>query len=203
MGKGDNRGSFFYVAFLQDVWSKHPQAFALSHCIHRESLCKMMNRTLAIAAALGFLASATIFGLTFFVEGERPYGWMLWPGIFIVWFPTVLLLNSKGQDWIFTLPDRVSPWALLAFLIIAPLFFAGAIMPMFATRGVATYQDGRYVIVNHGQIQRELTEAEFDHGTALEQRAASAISMMLYAIAAVTLAFVPPGPEPKPSAPLS
>jgi hypothetical protein len=93
--------------------------------------------------------------------------------VFIIWLAAILTLNQIGDLKKMDLKSRLNPvklwgtmfkgtpkWVLL--LAIAAFIFgvinAGS---LFDSSGVTGMIDGKYVVHNHGQVIRELTEQEY------------------------------------------
>jgi hypothetical protein len=132
-----------------------------------------------------------------------PVIWLLHIGIFAVWLPTVFLL--KKNEELKTYHQRgilknTNPFAIFRIIfrqtptwlkVIAILGFFYAvinfIMFMATQSGVADIKDGQYILHNHGQLIRILTEQEYHHFKANELRGFSGHWLAFYGPAAAVL----------------
>ena len=155
----------------------------------------MVDEALAVIGALGFGASLTMHLLTYrgySVSQEFSMTWLLDVGVFVVALPAVLRLRglhqSTGERT--SLIDHIPVWLLVVAIISGPLLFAGGLAAMVEVGGVPKNEDGRYQLVNHGE-SRDLSEREFRHLSALQDRLTSAVLTGMYGYAAAVLIFVP------------
>jgi hypothetical protein len=156
----------------------------------------MLNRTLGILAILGFTASLAVHLLTYrgyAISDTVPGTWLLHLGVFVVWLPAVLKLNRarRGAEGLTHLLEYIPAWLLPVVMVFGQLIFVSGLVAMLDAPGVATYRDGRYLLVNHGEVLRELSTEEFRRQHALQDRSFSAVWVIFYGMAAMVLFFLP------------
>lgn len=137
------------------------------------------------------------------VTEKMPFVWLLHIGIFVVWLPVVLDLqkNEELKEYqqsgilkrmnpigfykiIFKdTPTWMSVIAILGFFYA----FINFILFMFSQSGTPSIQDGHYVLQNHGQFIKNLTEQEFHHYKANEVRGFSGHWILFYGVATAVL----------------
>jgi len=164
---------------------------------HRKLHPLMLNRMLGILAILGFTASLAVHLLTYrgyAISDTVPATWLLHLGVFVVWLPAVLKLNraKRGAEGLVQLLEYIPVWLLPIVMVFGQLIFVSGLVAMLDTPGVATYRDGRYLLVNHGRVLRELSDDDFRRQNALRDRSFSAGWVIFYGIAAMVLFFLPP-----------
>jgi hypothetical protein len=132
-----------------------------------------------------------------------PYVWVLHFGIFVVWFPTILSLR-KNEDFIEYQQSgwlsRMNPLAFLRTIlknsptwlsVVAGGGFiyaiANFIMFMSPHEGSAVMEEGNYMLKNHGQLIRALTEDEYHQFQIREVRLFSGHWIAFYGIAAAVI----------------
>ena len=126
-----------------------------------------MRRAFSIFALVGFFSSLLVHLSTFFgIDPSKhvPWVWVLHLGIFVVFFPMVFVqgLKPKKDFWrnIFAAMPRWARYTIKAFFAYAIINFA---LFFFLSRdGVPDVRDGKYVLHNHGQVIRELSEDEYE-----------------------------------------
>ena len=137
------------------------------------------------------------------VTDKVPFVWILHIGIFVVWLPTVLelkknkelkayqqsgMLNRMNPLGFFKIIFQQTPtW--LTIIAIGGFFYAGInfIMFMNSQHGVPEIKDGQYILSNHGQLIKTLTEQEYHHYKANEVRGFSGHWILFYGVAAAIL----------------
>jgi hypothetical protein len=137
------------------------------------------------------------------VADKVPFVWILHIGVFVVWLPTILALrnneelkayrqpgmrNQRNPLKFFRILFRQTPtW--LAILAIGGFVYAVVNFMMFmgSQPGVPDLKDGQYVLHNHGQLIRTLTEQEYQHYKANEVRGFSGHWLAFYGFAAAIL----------------
>lgn len=155
-------------------------------------------------AAIAWILSFIIHILTFADINLTKYFpiYILLIGIFIVWIPTIFNVR-KNKDIIeyqSSGVNRLNPFGFYNILfkdtpswlkwIAIGGFIYGIINFVFyftSAGGVTGYQDGQYVLQNHGQIIKVLTEQEFYHYEALEARGISGHLLIFYGISVAIL----------------
>jgi hypothetical protein len=110
--------------------------------------------------------------------------------VFVIWLAAILTLNQIGELKTMDFKTRLNPiklwgtmfkgtpkWVLV--LAIASFIFGMVnIGLMVSDFGVAGIIDGKYVVHNHGQIVRELTEQEFNIEKSKELKAITAAHIL-------------------------
>ena len=156
---------------------------------------------LGTAAAVGFLASflvhiAALFGVD--VAARLPGVWLLHFGVFAVFVPFVLFarrdfgaqpsllqISAALPRWVVILGGAIFAYAIVNFII----FIAGT------QGGSPTVQDGKYLLLNHGKLIREITAGEYAAFKANEVRGFSGHWLVFYfAPAAYFLGWKAPKP---------
>jgi len=138
----------------------------------------------------GFFSSLFVHLSTFFgidLSKHVPWVWVLHLGIFVVFIPMVFVqgLESRKDFWnkIFAAIPRWGRYTIKAFFAYAVINFA---MFFFLSKGgVPDVRDGKYVLHNHGQVIRELSEDEYEWQKAYVLRGFSGHWMVFYLIAAI------------------
>lgn len=157
-----------------------------------------MKKALFYIAAGGWLISIVVHLLAFGgvdVQDGAPFVFVLHLGIFVVAIPTLIMLKVKQS----TLPKTLrrfslvnefqqAPWAVK---VLAAAGFVYAIINfglfMFAYPGSPSIHDGQYVLMNHSEVIRTLTEAEYHPARARELRAFSGHWIAFYGVFAAML----------------
>jgi hypothetical protein len=139
-------------------------------------------------AVIGFILSlfvhlSTYLGITMALD----YVWPLHAGIFIVFFPALILMNRSDPDnrKLFAFGMGKSPfWFKLMCLIflIYGVFCFVFIQGWRMDGGSPSLIYGKYLLTEHGKTLRELTEAEFWHFKIIEARAWSGPWMAIYLV---------------------
>lgn len=137
------------------------------------------------------------------ITDKVPFIWVLHIGIFVVWLPTVLDLNKNEElreyqqsgklnkmnpVEFFKIIFRQTPnW--LAIIAIGGFFYAIINFMLFVIshHGTPDIQDGQYILHNHGQLLKTLTEQEYHHFKANEVRGFSGHWIAFYGLAAAVL----------------
>ncbi len=149
-----------------------------------------MRRTFSIIAFTGFFISLIIHLTTFFgIDPAKhiPLVWGLHVGIFVVFIPMVLFQGStKRKDYwsrFFGTMPRWTRYTVKAFSVYAIMNFA---LFFFLSRGgTPDVRDGKYVLHNHGNVIRELTQDEYEWQNAYIVRGFSGHWMFFYLMPAL------------------
>jgi len=149
-----------------------------------------LRRAFSIFALVGFFSSLLVHLSTFFgIDPSKhvPAVWVLHLGIFVVFFPMVFVqgLKPKKDFWrnIFAAIPRWARYTIKAFFAYAIINFA---LFFFLSRdGVPDVRDGKYVLHNHGQVVRELSENEYEWQKAYVIRGFSGHWMVFYLVSAI------------------
>jgi hypothetical protein len=144
------------------------------------------RRILALAALAGFLGAlavhlAALSGID--VAEPFPAVWMLHVGIFVVFGPYVFSSRKtmgSRPSWA-QYRDNVPSWVLWTGLGIFAYAFLNFALFMSATEGGnAALREGKYLLLQHGTLIRELTQAEYAAFKANEVRGFSGHWMLFY-----------------------
>lgn len=139
----------------------------------------------------------------FDITDKVPFVWVLHIGIFVVWLPTVRdlkkneelmeyqqsrMLNGMNPFGFLKIIFRQTPtW--LNTIAIGGLFYAiiNFLLFMNSQLGTPEIQDGQYILQNHGQLIKTLTEQEYHHYKANKVRGFSGHWLAFYGLAAAIL----------------
>jgi hypothetical protein len=141
-------------------------------------------------ALTGFFSSLFVHLTTFFgIDPSKhvPWFWGLHLGIFVVFIPMLFVqgLTPRKDFWskIFAAMPRWARYTTKAFFAYALINFA---LFFFLSRGgVPDVRDGKYVLHNHGQVIRELSEDEYELQKAYVVRGFSGHWMVFYLVPAL------------------
>lgn len=123
-----------------------------------------------ILAALGFIVSlwAHITTFTGFDPNVLPWVWILHGGIFVVFVPAIICgkkaeTETPKKDLAKLIFQQVPVWLRGVLGIFGAYVFFNFFFTIFVLQegGVTGVIDGQYVLHSHGEIIRELTEAEY------------------------------------------
>lgn len=139
----------------------------------------------------------------FDITEKVPFVWVLHIGIFVVWIPAILELRKNEElkthqqngrrnkttafEFIKIIFRKAPAW--LTIIAIGGFFYAfiNFIFFMNASNGVPDIKDGQYILHNHGQLIKTLTEQEYHHFKANEVRGFSGHWLAFYGLAAAIL----------------
>jgi hypothetical protein len=137
------------------------------------------------------------------VTKKIPFVWILHIGIFVVWLPTILTLRNneelkayqqaakekqKNPIVLMKIIFRQAPtW--LSIIAAGGFFYAfiNFMLFMASQDGVPSIKDGQFILHNHGQLIKTLTEQEYNHYKANEVRGFSGHWLAFYGVAAAIL----------------
>lgn len=124
-------------------------------------------------------------------------------GVFVVWVPAILNLKKNKNLQEYQSSDvlnrfnpvgfqnvlfKNTPFWLKCIAIAGFIYgFINFFIFFTAVGGVTGIHDGQYVLQNHGEILKVLTQQEFNHYEALETRGFSGHLLIFYGIAAAVL----------------
>ena len=147
---------------------------------------KVVRYAIGLLALAGFVAamSAHVASLKDIdVAARWPAVWGLHAGIFVVFLP--FIFSSKKmfgpKPRLRELSALVPPWVAAMALIL--MIYAVCNFILFMTSGLlgdAKFEDGRYVLMSHGRLVRELTQDEYVKSRAMEVRGFSGHWMLFY-----------------------
>jgi len=134
------------------------------------------------------------------VTESIPFVWLLHVGIFVVWLPVVVELRKDQALQNGSFLNRMNPVSfyktlfkgtppLLVITALAGFFYAmiNFLLFMQSQTGVPDLREGQYILHNHGQLIKTLTEAEYHHYKANEVRGFSGHWIAFYGIATAVL----------------
>jgi hypothetical protein len=155
------------------------------------SLTKLANRVSARTAlriSAVALASELAFAATTFMPGApilpQDLPLLLFPGIFVVHFRSVVLLAARPRPSLRILLRRI-PWqASVAFVVlfVACWFIAGSAISEIG--GQPTERGGQFFLNDHGSLI-PVTHAEYLHAIVLSQRIFTLIPAVFYALGVI------------------
>jgi hypothetical protein len=160
-----------------------------------------MKKLLFYFAATGWALGLIINLLAWFdidVSEYLPFIWVLHIGIFIVWIPAIIQLKKKQRPALNIFPAKpftliksithgVPQW--LVSIAIAGFVYAFINFGLFILQlpGTPDIKDGHYILQNHGQLLRQITEKEYHHYKAVTIRGFSGHWIFFYGLAAAML----------------
>ncbi|MBR8536025.1 hypothetical protein KDU71_10685 [Carboxylicivirga sediminis] len=159
-----------------------------------------MKKIFFYMAALGLVLGLIVHVISLlgiYIGDTVPYVWALHAGVFVVWLPAILTLKKHPELQQKGFKPNMTPkqfYGILfkstppAVVAISAFFFVymaiNFILFMQASMaGTPDIIDGKYVLHNHGEIIRELTEAEYFKMEANTIRGFSGHWMAFYAVA--------------------
>ena len=152
-----------------------------------------MRKFFSIFALTGFFSSVFVHLSTFFgtdLSKHIPRVWVLHLGVFVAFIPMLLLQGlAPKKDWnqIFATIPRWARYSIKVFFAYALINFA--LFFFLSESGVPDVRDGKYVLHNHGQIIRELSENDYEWQKAYVLRVFSGHWMAFYLLPAIVLWF--------------
>jgi hypothetical protein len=165
-----------------------------------------MKKYLFYFALAGWVLGLTVHILSLAnidVTEKVPFVWLLHVGIFIVWLPVVFSLkeNQKLKEHQQSgMSNRMNPFSSfkiifrdtptwLSIIAITGFFYAfiNFILFMTSQEGTPSIKEGQYVLHNHGQIIKTISEQEYHHFKANEVRGFSGHWILFYGVAAAVL----------------
>jgi hypothetical protein len=136
-----------------------------------------IRRSIAVAAACGLAASiAAYFGsyIGVTMDGLPSWAIVLHIGIFIFWIPMCILEYApiKDRNFFWKEFSQGKPKWVLPTIKLIGLFFAIHFVSFLIESHFASPQikDGQYVLDNHGQILKVITQREYLHLRGAELR---------------------------------
>ena len=149
-----------------------------------------MKRALGIFAFAGFCLSLFVHLTTFFgIDPAKhvPFVWVLHIGIFICFVPLIFAQGFPPKENFWQkLMARLPPWqryAVKGFFAYAVINFA--LFFYLTSGGSAQERDGKYVLLNHGTLIRELSADEYERQNAYTIRGFSGHWMVFYLVPAL------------------
>ena len=147
-----------------------------------------MNRIFGLTALAGFIISlvvhlSALLGID--VSAHFAYVWLLHLGIFVVFFPFAFAFfsrNTPGEKPTFTEIRTAFPtWVVVAGACVFTYAVVNFLLFMIATEGGnPAIKNGKYLLLNHGKLVRELTFGEYTAFRANEIRGFSGHWLVFY-----------------------
>jgi hypothetical protein len=128
---------------------------------------RLLRLVLGTTALAGLILSLTVHVSALFgVDvASRFHGvWFLHAGIFVVFIPFVLFARHDfgAQPSLMQIGATLPRWVVVIGLIIFVYAIANFLIFMAGTEGGSpTMRDGKYLLLNHGKLIRELTASEY------------------------------------------
>ncbi len=166
----------------------------------------LMKKNLFYFAATGWVLGLIVHLLSlagFNITDKVPFVWLLHIGVFVVWIPAIIemknneelreykksgVLNRMKPFGFFKIIFKETPtW--LKTIAIGGFFYAiiNFIWCFIFHLGIPDIWDGEYILHNHGQLIKTLTEQEYNHYKANELRGFSGHWLAFYGFAAAIL----------------
>lgn len=165
-----------------------------------------MNKYIFYVAVTGWTLGLIAHFTTFFgidITDQFPYVWVLHLGIFVVWIPTVLYLKNNEELKTFKesgMLNQMNPFGFykivfkqtptwLAVLAVGGILYAFANFMLFMGTQIGTpeIKEGHYILQNHGELIKTISEQEYHHYRANEIRGFSGHWIAFYGIATAIL----------------
>lgn len=164
-----------------------------------------MRKLFFVLSIIGWIITLGLHVTTLFLDcnisGQIPFIWLLIPGVFVVWVPTVFYMRNS---LVFDEVRRTSPLEFAKHIkfvkkvlsrnplaIIAVMGFIHAIINFIIIFLIQPYtpkiKDGAYVLENHGQFLKLITEADYNHYSALQLLLFTGHGISFYGIATAVL----------------
>jgi hypothetical protein len=166
---------------------------------------KVLRYALGSLALVGFLASLIVhfqalMGID--VASSVPSVWFLHGGIFVVFLPFVLLSRKDftGNKSLFAMAKGLPRWvAALGGVIFVYAIINFAVFMVNTDGGSPVAENGRYLLMEHGKLIREITATEFAAFKANEVRGFSGHWLVFYFVPAAYFLFWKPSSIQSPS----
>ena len=165
-----------------------------------------MRKTFFILAGTGWALGLIVHILSILdidLSERIPFVWVLHIGVFVVWIPMIIQINNNSELKAFqksSMFNRINPIGFLriifkktpvwlALISACGLIYAivSFLMVMGSQPGIPDIRDGQYILQNHGQLIKTLTEDEYHHHEAIVMRSFSGHWIAFYGIATAFL----------------
>ena len=165
-----------------------------------------MNKYIFYVAVTGWTLGLIVHFASLFdidITDQAPYVWVLHLGIFVVWIPTVLYLKNNEELKTFKesgMLNQMNPFGFykivfkqtptwLAVLAVGGIFYTFANFMLFMGTQIGTpdIEGGHYILHNHGELIKTITEQEYHHYKANEVRGFSGHWIAFYGMATAIL----------------
>lgn len=166
----------------------------------------MIKKIIFFLALAGWIASLIIHIVSIAdvdVMSMFPFILLLHLGVFVVWLPAILemkankelqTIQSKGifskfnPKYFYNSIFKNTPNFLKAIAIIGFIYaFINHIIALKTETGTVDIKEGQYILHNHGNFIRNITEQEYHHFKALNTRVFSAVWLVFYGMAMAIL----------------
>lgn len=163
---------------------------------------KVLRYVLGSLALAGFLASLfvhvrALMGID--IAPTVPSVWLLHVGVFVVFLPFVLLSRKDvtGNRSLLAVAKGLPWWvAALGGIIFVYAMINFAVFMVHTDGGNPVTENGRYLLMEHGKLIREITAAQFAAFKANEVRGFSGHWLVFYFVPAAYFLFWKPSPIP-------
>ncbi|WP_109127373.1 hypothetical protein [Dyella sp. C11] len=158
-------------------------------------MSQFFRYVLGAVAALGFVLSLAVHIQALMgrdVASSVPAVWMLHLGIFVVFLPFVLLSRKdfKGARSALDLAKGLPLWvAALGGVIFVYALMNFVVFMVHTDGGNPVFEDGKYLLMQHGKLIREITASEFAAFQANELRGFSGHWLVFYFVPAAYFLF--------------
>jgi hypothetical protein len=128
---------------------------------------KNLRLSVGTLALAGFVLSLVVHvsaALGVDVAARFPGVWLLHVGIFVVFLPLVIVLRRDfgAKPSLKQIGATLPRWLIVVGALIIVYAFANFLAFMMGSEGGSPgMEDGKYVLLNHGTLIRELTAAEY------------------------------------------
>ncbi|MBB6241945.1 hypothetical protein [Rhodanobacter sp. MP1X3] len=165
-------------------------------------MTQLFRYALGFAALAGFLISLAVhvealMGVD--IASSIPSVWLLHAGVFVVFGPFVFFSRKDfvGNQSLLSMAKGLPPWAAVlggAIFVYAIVNFA--LFLLHSEGGNPTVENGKYLLMEHGALIRELTPTEFTALKANELRGFSGHWLLFYFVPAAYFLFWKPSTLP-------
>jgi hypothetical protein len=160
-----------------------------------------MNKYLFYLASFGWSVGLIVFLFSFFkidVRSGIPFIWVFHIGIFVIWFPLTFKLKeyeeskkqnigSKQKHKGFTFFDHTPTWMTIIVILSWVNALGNFIWHMTTYIGVPDIENGQFILADHGNFIKTLTENQYHYYRAGELGFFSAGWLVAYGTAAAYL----------------
>jgi len=125
-----------------------------------------MQLVIGLVAVVGFVISAAVHLLALSgadVLARFPQVWLLHIGIFVVFLPYVFASRKMlgARPTLALIRTQFPDWVVMIGLCLFAYTIANFVLFLLAVPGNPEIQEGKFLLVNHGRVLRELTADEY------------------------------------------
>jgi hypothetical protein len=163
----------------------------------------IMRKFLFYFALTGYLLGLIVHLLSLAdidILSNFPFIWLLHLGIFVVWIPTIFEIRKRQQleqkhsltknnplSFFKVMFSRTPKWLTIVAIVGFIYAIINFSLAFLSQTGTPDIKDGQYILQNHGQLIRIITEQEYHHDQANEARGFSGHWIAFYGIALAVL----------------